>query len=76
MLSFSTWPALSNQNADYLSEGGFFYTGTVICKQKNMFVKKQIFSRRPYYYKIIFVTVKKPHHVFPLRYCSKGLENY
>ena len=30
--SFLNWPVLSNQSADNLSAGGFFYTGELLYK--------------------------------------------
>jgi len=34
---FSTCPALSNQNPDDLSAGGFFYTDVVLYEQKPVY---------------------------------------
>jgi len=47
MQSFSTWPASSNQNADDLREGGFFYTGNVFYKQKPVNYKNKYFLEEP-----------------------------
>jgi len=43
----STWSALSNQNADDLSEGGFFYTGNVFYKQKPLYYRNKYFLEEP-----------------------------
>jgi len=45
MQSFSTWPVSPNQNADDLSEGGFFYRGNVFYKHKPFYYKKNIFTK-------------------------------
>jgi len=44
---YFTWPALSNENANDLSAGGFFYTGDVLYKQKPLYYKLNTFSKRP-----------------------------
>jgi len=47
MQTFSTWPASSNQNADDLSDGGFFYTGNVFYKQEPVYYKNKYFLEEP-----------------------------
>jgi len=47
MQPFSTLPALSNQNAYDLSEGGFFYTGNVFYKQNPVYYKNKHFLEEP-----------------------------
>ena len=47
MQSFSTRPALSSQNADDLSEDGFFYTGKVLYKQIPVYYKNKYFLEEP-----------------------------
>jgi len=47
MQSFSAWLASSNQNAEHLSEGGFFYTGNVFYKQKPVYYRNKYFLEEP-----------------------------
>jgi hypothetical protein len=54
MLSFLSWTALSNQNADDLSAGGFFYTGELIYKFIICLLQNQTFSLEPLIYKFVF----------------------
>jgi len=59
MKSFSTWPALSNQNADDISEGGFFYTGMVLYKQKPVYYKNKYILEEPTNIKLFLLQEKK-----------------
>jgi len=73
MQSFSTWPASSNQNADDLSEVGFFYTGNVFHKQKPVCYINKYFLKEPANIKIVFVSGIKDYTVcfhcgVPLKY--------
>ena len=63
MQSFSTWPASSNQNADDLSESGFFYTSNVFYKQKPVYYRNKYFLKEPANIKIVFVTGIKDYTV-------------
>ena len=47
MQSFSTWPSLPNQNAYDLSEGGLFYTGKVLYKQKPVYYRNKSIVEEP-----------------------------
>ena len=76
MQSFTAWPASSNQDAYDLSDAGFFYTGAVLYKQKPVYYKKKYFLENPANKNCFCYRRKRPQNLFPLRFCSKGLESY
>jgi len=74
MQSFYAWPTSSNQDAYDLSDAGFLITDVVLYKQKPVNYKKKYFLENPANKKLFRYRRKRPHNLFPLWCCSKGLE--
>jgi len=74
MQYISTWPASSNQNADDLSEGGFFYRGNVFYNQKPVCYRNKYFLKEPSNIKIVFVIGIKDYTV--CFHCGVALKDW